>query len=312
MANSSPSSAVPVTPPVFPRFKPFALEDRTMIRNLLWAYQPETSELTFTNLFMWRSHYGYQWSLEGDRLLVVSTAADNQAWALPPVGPPPRADLCRQVLEWLRETHGVTDPAIERADPRLAAELEGQPDFVVEPTRDHFDYVYRTADLIGLAGGKYHAQRNHINSLSRSYRYRYEPLREEYLSACLYLCARWCQVEKCEEDMSLLGEWEAIGEVLANYQVLGLQGGVILVDDRVQAFSCGELLNEDTAVIHLEKADPELRSLYAVINQQFTREVWTGVPLINREQDLGEPGLRKAKLSYHPHRLVEKYRIRLR
>ena len=310
MAQSSPDKTSSA-PPVFPRFKPLALEDREVIRNLLWDYQPETSELTFTNLFMWQSHYGYQWSLDRGRFLVVSTVAGNQAWALPPVGPPPRADLCRQVLAWLRDGYGVSDPSIERADPRLATELDGQPGFVVEPVRDHFDYIYRSADLIELVGGKYHAQRNHINSLGRSYRYRYEPLREEYLSACLYLCARWCQVKKCDEDMSLLGEWEAIGAVLANYQALGLQGGVILIDDRVQAFSCGELLSKDTAVIHLEKADPELRSLYAVINQQFTREVWAGVPFINREQDLGERGLRKAKLSYQPHHFVEKFRIRL-
>lgn len=311
MAKSFPSSDAASPPPVFPRFKPLALEDRAIIRNLLWNYQPETSGLTFTNLFMWQSHYGYHWCLDRDRLLVVSVAADRPAWALPPVGPAPRVGLCRQVLEWLRDAHGVADPAIERADPRLAAELAEHPDSVVEPIRDHFDYVYRTDDLIQLAGGKYHAQRNHINSLSRAYRYRYEPLREEYLSACLYLCARWCQVKKCDEDLSLMGEWEAIGTVLANYQALGLEGGVIFINDRVQAFSCGELLNQDTAVIHLEKADPELRSFYAVINQQFTREAWAGVPFINREQDLGEPGLRKAKLSYHPHRLVEKFRIRL-
>jgi hypothetical protein len=311
MAKSSPSKTSPAPPPGFLGFKPLTLDDREIIKNILWNYQPETSELTFTNLFMWQSHYGYQWSLARDRLLIVSTAPGKQAWALPPVCPPPRAELCRQVLVWLRDEYGVSDPAIERADPRLAAELEGRPDFVVEPTRDHFDYVYRGADLMELGGGKYHNQRNHINSLSRSYRYRYEPLREEHLSACLYLCARWCQVKKCDEDMSLLGEWDAIGAVLANFQALGLQGGVILIDDRVRAFSCGELLNKDTAVIHLEKADPELRSLYAVINQQFTREAWAGVPFINREQDLGEPGLRMAKLSYHPHRLVEKFRIRL-
>jgi uncharacterized protein len=311
MAKSLLSSLSYGPTPVFPRFKPLALEDREIIRNLLWAYQPETSELTFTNLFMWQTHYGYQWSLDRDRLLVVSIAADNQAWALPPVGPAPRADLCRQILGWLRDEHGMAEPVIERADLKLAAELKDHPDFVVEPTRDHFDYVYRADDLSELAGGKYHAQRNHINSLSRSYRYRYETLREEYLSACLYLCARWCQVKKCDEDMSLMGEWEAIGAVLANYQSLALKGGVILIDDRVQAFSCGELLNKDTAVIHLEKADPELRSLYAVINQQFTREAWAGTPFINREQDLGQPGLRQAKMSYHPHRLVEKFRIRL-
>jgi hypothetical protein len=312
MAISSPSKTSPAPLPGFPLFKPLALEDREIIRNLLWDYQPEISELTFTNLFMWQSHYGYQWSLAGDRLLVVSTAAGNPAWALPPVGPPPRADLCRQVLVWLRDEYGVPDPAIERAEPGLAAELDGHPDFVVEPIRDHFDYVYRTDDLIELAGGKYHTQRNHINSFSRFYRYRYEALRPEHLPACLDLCARWCQVKRCDEDLSLMGEWAAIGMALTNFPVLQLQGGVIFIDDRVQAFSCGELLNKDTAVIHLEKADPEFRSLYAVINQQFTRKAWAGVPFINREQDLGAPGLRKAKLSYHPHRLVEKYRIRLR
>jgi uncharacterized protein len=312
MAESFPSNSSAAPSPVFPGFKPLALEDRDLIRKLLWDYQPETSELTFTNLFMWQSHYGYQWSLDRDWLLVVSTAGGRPAWALPPVGPAPRIDLCRQVLEWLRHERGVADPAIERADPRLAAELAGHPGFVVEPLRDHFDYVYRTDDLIQLSGGKYHNQRNHVNSFTRSYRYRYEPLAEDYLSACLYLCARWCQVKKCEEDMSLLGEWEAIGAVLANYRTLELQGSVILIDDRVQAFACGERLNKDTAVIHLEKADPELRTLYAVINQEFSRAAWAGVPFINREQDLGEAGLRKAKLSYHPHRLVEKYRIRLR
>ena len=97
---------------------------------------------------MWQSHYGYQWSLDRDRLLVVSAVAGGEAWALPPVGPPPRADLCRRVLGWLQERVGVADPAIERADPRLAAELAGHPEFVVEPMRDHFDYVYRTEDLI--------------------------------------------------------------------------------------------------------------------------------------------------------------------
>ena len=86
---------------------------------------------------------------------------------------------------------------------------------------------------------------------------------------------------------------------------------MILVNDRVRAFSCGELLNKATAVIHLEKADPELRGLYAVINQQFCQQAWAGVDFVNREQDLGEPGLRTAKMSYHPHHLVEKFRIRL-
>lgn len=311
MAESLISNNFSTPEPIFPRFKPLALADRDIVRPILWDYQAETSELTFTNLFIWQSHYGYRWSRSGDRLLVVGAVPGGAAWALPPVGPGPRVDLCQQVLGWLKDELGVANPAIERADPRLAAELDGHPEFVVEPMRDHFDYVYRTGDLINLAGGNYHSQRNHINSLARSHRFRYEPLGAEYLPECLELSARWCKIKRCADDLSLMGEWAAVNAALSNFQALELQGGVILINNRVEAFTCGELLNKDTAVIHLEKADPELRGLYTVINQQFCQQVWAGVNFVNREQDLGEPGLRTAKMSYHPHRLVEKFRIRL-
>jgi uncharacterized protein len=308
-APSSHNSSI--TWPVFPRFTPLLLAHREIFRKILWDYQPETSELTFSNLYMWQSHYHYQWSRHQDWLLVVSASPIGAAWALPPIGPPPRADLCRLILTWLRESRGVADPAIERADPRLVAELSGHPDFSVEPIRDHFDYVYRAQDLIQLPGGPYRAKRNHVNSLTRSGGYRYEPLQPEHLAACLELSGRWCDIKRCDLDLSLLGEWEAINAALADFQVLQLQGAVLLIDDRVEAFTCGELLSRQTAVIHLEKANPEVRGLYAVINQEFCRQAWAGVPFINREQDLGEAGLRAAKMSYHPHRLVEKFRIRL-
>ena len=143
----------------------------------------------------------------------------------------------------------------------------------------------------------------------RNYSFTYEPLGEQHLNACLELQLKWCQARRCEDDLSLLSEWEAIREVLSNYPLLDLKGGVVMVDGNVEAFTLGELLNEHTAVIHIEKANPEIAEFYTVVNQQCAEKCWGDVQYINREQDLGVPGLREAKLSYHPHHMVEKYRI---
>jgi hypothetical protein len=111
--------------------------------------------------------------------------------------------------------------------------------------------------------------------------------------------------------MNLMGEWEAIRELLDCCDRLSVQGGAIVINGAVEAFTLGELLNKDTAVVHIEKANSQIPGLYAVMNQQFCEHAWSGVAFINREQDLGDEGLRQAKLSYHPVRLVEKFKIRL-
>lgn len=300
-----------MTIPLFPDFQPLKLQDRDTIRQALWEYQPETSELTFTNLFIWRRHYGLSWCLAGDHLIFLCRPPESAPFFLPPVGPPPRAALCRRLLAWLKEELPQAEPTLARADRRLAAELAGTPDFQVQAQRAHFDYLYRTADLISLSGRHYHDKRNHLNALRRTIAWRYEPLTEERLPACLELVDSWCRLKRCAEDLNLMGEWEASRQALRHFTAFGLKGGVLLIDDRVAAFSVGELLNRETAVIHLEKADPAQRGAYAAINQQFLEHAWAQVPWVNREQDLDEPGLRQAKLSYHPVRLVEKYQIRL-
>ena len=297
--------------PQFPQFKPIQLEDRAVMGEIIWKYQPQTSEWSFTNLFIWRSHYGFQWSLYRDWALLLSTANPQELFFHQPIGPPSRLDVVRKCLQWLREEKGEKNPRIERADSRLVDEIRDAPDLVVEPTREQFDYIYRSKDLIQLAGRKYHGKRNHINKFFQTYAFTYSPLEERHLRECLELGGFWCEVRRCEEDMNLMGEWEAVREALAHFSELKIQGGVILIQDKVEAFSLGERLNPETAVVHIEKANPEIPELYAMINQQFCEKNWSNVPMINREQDLGEPGLRQAKLSYLPDHLVEKFRIRL-
>ena len=116
---------------------------------------------------------------------------------------------------------------------------------------------------------------------------------------------------RCEEDLNLIGEGDATREALLNFEALRIKGAVILVEGKVEAFTLGERLNAQTAVVHIEKANSDIRGLYAAINQQFCEREWSDTTFINREQDLGEPGLREAKLSYNPDHMVEKFRIRL-
>ena len=297
--------------PRFPEFKPVAIEDLEPISARLWEYQPETSELTFTNMFIWRPHYGFRWSLYEDWLLVIGTNGAG-VQALPPVGPASRAEVSAMLLRWMKEEGGIAEPGIDRADARLVAELTESGAFLFEPSRDHFDYVYRTEDLIQLAGKPYRAKRNHLNYLLRSYRIVYEPVTESMVEACLGLAANWCSLRRCEEDLNLLGEWDAIREAFNHFGRLRMEGGAIFINGRLEAFALGERLNGQTVVVHIEKANTEIRGLYAAINQQFCEKQWADTPFINREQDLGEPGLREAKLSYNPDHLVEKFRIRLK
>jgi hypothetical protein len=291
-------------PPLFPSFKPLEIGDREFIQPRLWACQPKTSELTFTNLFIWRGHYRLSWCLADDCLVFLSDTPLGP-WFFPLIGPSPRADICRRLLTWLKENRGSTDPRLERADGRLREEL------AQGGARDHFDYVYQTADLIHLAGRAYQQKRNHLNSFQRSHRHTYEPLTADHLAACLDLAENWCEFRRCEEDLNLMEEWEAVKEALIHFQDLNLVGGAVFVEGRLEGFTVGEKLNADTVVIHLEKANPEIRGLYAAINQSFLESAWRDTPWVNREQDLGEPGLRKAKLSYHPHHLEEKFTLRL-
>ncbi len=297
--------------PEFPEFEPIELEDREVIQNVLDLYRPETSEWTFTNLFIWRSHYGFQWSMYGDWLIVLSATENQNSFFLQPVGPPSRLKIVRMLLGWLREEKGIENPRIERADLRLVSELQEATDLLIQPQRDHFDYLYRTEDLIRLSGNQYHSKRNHVNKFLRTYSFAYETLGEQHLGACSELAETWCQWRRCEEDMNLLDEWEAVEQALKNFRALVLSGGVILIDGKVEAFALGEQLSADTAVVHAEKANPEIPELYAVINQQCSEKTWPQATFVNREQDLGEPGLRKAKLSYHPDHLAEKFSLRL-
>lgn len=296
--------------PQFPKFKELELSDREIIHPQIWNYQPETAEFTFTNLFAWRHFYETQWTLYKDWLIILFNPMGWGYYFLQPIGPPNRKEVITLMMEYLREELDQPDPRIDRVDDLLVKELEGT-SWSIENLRDQYDYVYNTSDLIYLKGRRYHKKKNHVNRFKRNYDFKFEPMDAKHGDACKRVLRRWCDWRECEKKPVMLAEFKAVEECLDHFNSLQLKGGVIYVNDQIEAFSIGEMLNHNTAVIHIEKADPKIPEAFASINQQSCENTWPEVPFINREQDLGDPGLRKAKESYHPERLIQKSRIRL-
>jgi hypothetical protein len=159
--------------------------------------------------------------------------------------------------------------------------------------------------LIELSGRKYQQKRNHINRFRQFYDFAYYTMTPEHFPACLRLFQQWATDKNDSTEVE--AERLALQEALDHYTLLNLTGGVLEAGGAVQAFAIGSRLNRDTALIHFEKANPEFSGIYSVINQLFIAEEWADTKYINREDDMGLPGLRQAKNRYHPLRLIEKY-----
>jgi hypothetical protein len=175
------------------------------------------------------------------------------------------------------------------------------------PDRRFWDYIYRTKDLIELPGRKYQQKRNHINRFRQYYPFAYHSLTPVHFPACRRLFEAWAAEKDAGPELE--AERLALNEGLANYTRLQLKGGVLEVGGEIQAFAIGSRLNKDTVLVHFEKANPAFSGIYSVINQQFIAHEWADTRLINREDDMGLPGLRQAKERYHPLRMIEKYTV---
>lgn len=296
--------------PVFPKHKLLTIHDQHFFRTYLWEFQPSISELTFTNLFMWRNHYRFKWTMLNDTLLILANDTADPYY-FQPVGKRPFKDVILKALYWLHDECKVASPYFDRTDRETADECSSTSDFTIEPLRDHFDYIYNTNNLISLNGRNYHAKRNHLNRFKSENHFTYRQLTSDLIDQCIEFSDKWCQLYQCESNNALQAEWNAIRDALCNFKHLQFTGGVILINDNVEAFALGELLNKSTAVIHIEKANIAFHGIYTAINQLFCEHNWKSTLFVNREQDLGDEGLRTSKNSYHPHKLVEKFRISL-
>ncbi len=291
--------------PEFPAFRQISLEDGAEMARLLAIYPSSTSERTFGSMYTWRT-YGRrsELSVHGDHLLISWFKGRLGRLILPPVGPDSVGTVAELVSldsfrsEGFRGVYGLVEPEVSQL---IAKE------FFPKALRDEFDYVYRTADLINLQGPRFHTQRKELAKATSQYVVSYEEMTDEHRNACLELQERWCDVKHCSLDPLSAAEDLALRDALENLTEIGFFGGVAVIDGKIQALTIGERLDQKTAVVHFEKANPEIRGLYQFINQQFCENALKGFEFVNREQDVGEPGLRRAKEGYHPHHFVEKH-----
>lgn len=267
--------------------------------------QPQISELTFTNLFVWNGSEPVQLSrLDETVLLQRRRLRDGKTCLLSPLGKQPLTSVVKTLRTrslgnyQLPPLYGLTLEESQQLS------IEGTK---VEPDRDDWDYVYLTNDLAELPGDKYHAKRNFITRCLSKHMCRYVSIGPSEINECLQLQTQWCSLRNCNLVPGLEAENTAIKTAFDNYEYLGIIGGAVYVDDKLEAFTLAEPLNENTAVIHFEKANPEIEGLYQVVNQWFCQKELRNYRFVNREQDLGLPGLRKAKESYYPHHMVEKH-----
>lgn len=287
--------------PVYPESRPIGIEDKDVFDAALARQPPEISELTFANLFAWRHAYDFRVSQLDSAVLVASCREPKRKY-LVPVGTSDPAATMRLLMdheqpEFIRVPEAVRDRLAD--DPSLRSELD----------RDNSDYLYRTRDLVELKGAAYDGKRNLIRQFRRTYTSEYRTLSESDISECLAFADHWCVLKDCDSIESLRLEKQAVIEMVSRCTLFRLIGAAIKVDNVFCGVAIAGQLNPSTLVMHVLKAVPDMRGLYQVLLNEFLAREAGAFEYVNLEQDLGSEGLRKSKSSYHPLRMVLKYRI---
>jgi hypothetical protein len=286
-------------------FEPISLERQEDYLETLSRCPQIASDYSFLNLWAWSPEYELSWAWDGDLIWIRQNRPENFLWA--PVG-------AWDTVDWPARFHDnrMVQPVFTRV-PEMLANLWRKrlpQQAKIEDERGNWDYLYNVTDLIELQGNRYHKKKNLLNQFNRSYSSNYLPFGAQLVKQAMAMQTDWCTWRDCESSDILSSENRAIFRVLTEWRKLaGLFGGALMVDGSMVAYTLAESLTRDMLVIHFEKGDTQYKGIYQAINQQFLANSASDYAIVNREQDLNDEGLRKAKLSYHPIDYLQKYRV---
>lgn len=289
------------------RFEPISLDFKTRYLQRLEACPEKTSDYSFSNIFGWADEYGLQWAWDRALVWIRQSKPSPRLWA--PVGPWHEVNWSETLRQF---TAGTQFTRIPEA---LAQIWRDHANAGIRPPaeeRDQWDYVYDVQELIELKGNRFHKKKNLLNQFLRNYDWQYRDFSARTIEPAMAMQADWCNWKDCESSEVLSAENRAVFKILSHWEQLnGLTGGVLMVDGIIVAYTIGETMSDDMVVVHFEKGCPDYKGVYQAINQMFLEHLPAGIRWVNREQDLGDKGLRKAKLSYNPTHFLKKYRITL-
>jgi hypothetical protein len=278
----------------YPEFSPLSLEQRPALHPRFQRLAAGMSELTFAGIYLFRAAHDYRISRAGEDVFVIA-GTDAEPFFMLPFALPPE-----KILHSLFDRYGTMKAVSESQAEQLARR-----GCRVWEDRDNFDYLYAREKLAALSGRQLHRKKNLVNLFLRNNQGTAKPLLEEYAGDALQILERW----KAQQEQP--GDYAAAREALENMETLQLCGGIFYVDGEPVAYVLGEEVAQGRMfVIHFEKAvlRKEYTGIYQYVSQAFVAALPQKYELVNREQDLGEPGLRRAKESYRPVGFVKKYR----
>ncbi|MDR2456481.1 MAG: phosphatidylglycerol lysyltransferase domain-containing protein [Deltaproteobacteria bacterium] len=287
-------------------FKTLALEDRPVFREVEARTPLFTSDANFSNMVIWQGFYKFSWTRHEGCLCVKAEPKGGAPFAFAPLG---EGDFLA-ALDFLVDS--MPEPKLSRVPEEAAGKIaQAFPGWVVEPDPDNDDYVYLAEKLITLSGRRMHQKKNHYNNFIQNNRFELVEVSEALHDELVAVEAKWLtsKTEKLGPDNHLNLEREAVHALLENFSALGIQGLAIRIEGRIEAFTLGESLSSDTALIHVEKGNPDIRGIYVALCSHFCRTYFKDKTFINREQDLGLPGLRKSKESLKPDHMRKKFNI---
>ncbi len=287
-------------------FRKPTLEDFPEINCLFKKYGgTDSCEGSAVTLFLWEDYYNEMFAVAEDSLFISAEVEGQMTYLIPY-----REDIKNSVelLKAHTKALGIKLSFFAPEGNRFNQfKKYFEEEFNIIETRDDFEYIYNSEDLINLSGKKYHSKRNHISAFTKANNWSYEEINTGNMAEVCEMADLWLKTNERANEESLISENRSIKGMLSNFDAFGLKGGLVRVEGKVVAFAFGSEINENTFDVHIEKALPEYRTAYAIINREFAKNALSEYKFINRDDDMGLEGLRKAKLSYYPVKLLKKY-----